>query len=87
LPKGFVKVRYFGFFSPGCRQRLAALRRLLAPPPADLPPPSETSASNTLSPADPPVSLSVRCPSCHSPMQRRSFIHPLPRCPPEPLPA
>ena len=26
LPKGFVKVRYFGFFDPGCRKRLLALR-------------------------------------------------------------
>jgi hypothetical protein len=25
----------------------------------------------------------VLCPSCHSPMQRRSFIRPRPRCPPE----
>jgi hypothetical protein len=29
LPKGFVKVRYFGFFAPGCRKRLAALRHQL----------------------------------------------------------
>ena len=29
LPKGFVKVRYFGFFAPGCRKRLAALRQQL----------------------------------------------------------
>lgn len=27
LPKGFVKVRYFGFFSPGLRPRLATLRK------------------------------------------------------------
>ena len=29
LPKGFVKVRYFGFFAPGCRQRLTVLRQQL----------------------------------------------------------
>ena len=29
LPKGFVKVRYYGFFSPGTRRLLAAIRRLL----------------------------------------------------------
>ncbi len=29
LPKGFVKVRYFGFFAPGCRKRLTALRQRL----------------------------------------------------------
>jgi hypothetical protein len=30
LPKGFVKVRYYGIFSPGKRHLLAAVRRLLA---------------------------------------------------------
>jgi hypothetical protein len=29
LPKGFVKVRYYGFFSPGKRRLLALVRRLL----------------------------------------------------------
>jgi len=29
LPKGLVKVRYYGFFSPGKRRMLAAIRRLL----------------------------------------------------------
>jgi hypothetical protein len=91
LPKGFVKVRYFGFFSPGCRQRLAALRRQLAPSPADPRPSSETFDSNTLSPTispnDSPATHTVRCPSCNRPMQRRSLIRPLPRCPPESLSA
>ena len=29
LPKGFVKVRYYGFFSPGLRAKLAAVREQL----------------------------------------------------------
>ena len=29
LPKGFVKVRYYGFFSPGLRHRLRLARQLL----------------------------------------------------------
>ena len=29
LPKGFVKVRYYGFFSPGLRLRLADMREQL----------------------------------------------------------
>ena len=29
LPKGFVKVRFFGFFAPDCRKRLLALRQQL----------------------------------------------------------
>jgi hypothetical protein len=87
LPKGFVKVRYFGFFSPSYRQRLAALRQLLTLSLVDLPQSSETPDSNTITstvpPNDPPASHIVLCPSCHSPMQRRSFIRPRPRCPPE----
>lgn len=87
LPKGFVKVRYFGFFSPSYRQRLVALRRLLSLSLGNLLPSPKTSDSDavtpTLSPDDPPASHIVLCPSCHSPMQRRSFIRPRPRCPPE----
>lgn len=30
LPRGFVKVRYYGFFGPTCRSRLTALQQLLA---------------------------------------------------------
>jgi hypothetical protein len=29
LPKGLVKVRYYGFFAPGCRKRVTALRQQL----------------------------------------------------------
>ena len=29
LPKGFVKIRYYGIFSPGLRKSLAALRQQL----------------------------------------------------------
>ena len=87
LPKGFVKVRYFGFFSPSCRQRLAALRQLLTLSLVDPPQSPETPDSNTRTstvlPNDPSTSHIVPCPSCHSPMQRRSFIRPRPRCPPE----
>ena len=32
LPKGFVKVRYYGFFAPGLRPRLRAIRRHLPTP-------------------------------------------------------
>jgi hypothetical protein len=30
LPKGFVKVRYYGFLASGCRKRLASIRQQLA---------------------------------------------------------
>lgn len=32
LPKGFVKVRYYGFLGPGTRPKLALIRQLLSPP-------------------------------------------------------
>ncbi|HIP73150.1 MAG TPA: hypothetical protein EYH05_17355 [Anaerolineae bacterium] len=31
LPEGFVKVRYYGFFSPGLRHTLAQIREFLTP--------------------------------------------------------
>ena len=91
LPKGFVKVRYYGFLSPGCRQRLAALRQQLGSLAADPLPTSEMNDSDAQS-ADPSSALAAShhvllCPSCGQAMQRRSFIHPtgfVPRgrCPP-----
>jgi hypothetical protein len=46
LPRNFVKVRYYGLFSPGHRQQLTALRQQLgAPPLAE--PSSSTAASHT----------------------------------------
>jgi len=36
LPKGFVKVRYYGLFSPGLRKPLAALRQQLSNATSDL---------------------------------------------------
>jgi hypothetical protein len=68
LPKGFVKVRYFGFFSSGKRSVLGQVRHLLAqlyptPPqliPPALPEPSLTSTQPTPS-----------CPLCGKPM---SFV-------------
>jgi hypothetical protein len=38
LPKGFVKVRYYGFFSPGQRPRLSQIRAWFMPPPANTDP-------------------------------------------------
>lgn len=70
LPKGFVKVRYFGFFSPGLRKRLATLKQLLGPmaePSPNLQP------SQPASPAPKPV---LRCPVCGHPMQPGDLIFP-----------
>lgn len=67
LPKGFVKVRYFGLFSPGSRKRLAALKQQLAPA-------KEEPAKTDQEPASSqPVH---RCPACGRPMQPGSILQP-----------
>jgi hypothetical protein len=65
LPKGFVKVRYYGLFSPGKRAQLQQVRQLLghqvAPPPAaDAPQPT--------APKTAPHDRPIRCPKCQQPM-------------------
>ena len=72
LPKGFVKVRYFGFFSSGSRKRLEKLKQLLGPP-HEIPPPSDQ-ASETTSALN-PIHL---CPACGHPMQPGNLISPTP---------
>ena len=86
LPRGFVKVRYYGFLAHGCRKRLAALHRQLDHLFSDSSP--TTGSGDTV--ASPDVALSNHlplCPSCGRPMRRRSTIRPLNlirrgRCPP-----
>jgi len=86
LPKAFVKVRYYGFFSPGLRKRLAALRHQLHGLPVDQLPAPKVSDTDTQTTDDPPdVAASnavVRCPSCGHVMQRGAIILPKERSPP-----
>jgi hypothetical protein len=78
LPKGFVKVRYFGFFAPGCRKRLAALRHQLEQEyPENL---GESKA--TPEPADSTPESKLCCPRCGQPMLFQRTIQPTGRCPP-----
>jgi hypothetical protein len=85
LPKGLVKVRYYGFFSSGQRPRLAALRQLLPGTPAEsVPaspgvPPDSADAAETVSC---PSAKVVHCPVCGQVMQRRSIIRAKGRAPP-----
>jgi predicted RNA-binding Zn-ribbon protein involved in translation (DUF1610 family) len=84
LPKSFVKVRYYGLFSPALRQHLAALRTQLAAPPADAPIPT-TAADASMSSVTPPASTGarmVRCPACGHVMQHQATLPPLGRSPP-----
>ena len=64
LPKGFVKIRYFGFLAPNRRTTLSLAQNLLSTEPT-LPATDsqiETSAST-------PVSPNLLCPACGKPMQ------------------
>jgi Putative transposase len=77
LPKGFVKVRYYGLFRMGNRQMLARIRGqlLLQRRTADLqPPPSASSALVT-------VRVLV-CPLCGQPMLLERVLRPHNRGPP-----
>jgi hypothetical protein len=86
LPKGFVKVRYYGFLSSGCRQRLAAIRQQLDNPPADLSPALDDTDVDSQTEddlADDQAANSVLlCPSCGQVMQRQPIPRPRARCPP-----
>lgn len=64
LPKGFVKIRYFGFFAPGNRKRLK-LAQLLLPTPA-----SSLSTSLPVTPA-----TAIACPRCGKPL---TLLHAIP---------
>jgi hypothetical protein len=78
LPKGFVKVRYFGYLSSSQRQVLRQIRQGLAAS-------SEGSSADKSSPpaleVTSPPSL-LRCPRCGQVMTRIQTIRPRSRCPP-----
>jgi hypothetical protein len=78
LSKGFVKVRYFGFFAPGCRQRLAGLRQQLE----DQYPESREQSETTSQPVDETPKPQLCCPSCGQPLLFQRLIQPTGRCPP-----
>lgn len=69
LPKGFIKVRYYGLFSPGHRQRLHLAKQLLddCNPAAS----KEISQTNTMSPAE-----DLRCPKCGRVMKMIQILRP-----------
>ena len=78
LPKGFVKVRYFGIFAPGCRKRLVALRQQLEQEyPENLGISEATPES-----ADSTPESKLCCPSCGKPLLFQRAIQPTGRCPP-----
>ncbi len=68
LPAGFVKVRYYGLFAPGQRQRLQQARALLGALPPQ--PANATEVETTASPAVQPETERL-CPRCGRPMTKR----------------
>jgi len=73
LPKGFVKVRYYGLLSPSYRSRLPYLHALLdagESTPEDCPHEQKASGS------------APQCPTCGHPMRWVQRLRPRSRCPP-----
>ena len=58
LPRGFVKVRYYGFFGAGVRERLLFLQQLLGP-----------AVEQELSSPVAAASGEIVCPKCGKPMR------------------
>jgi hypothetical protein len=71
LPKGFVKVRYYGFLSPGLRPRLAALRLQRDDAATEQSPDSAADAEDDAALISHSAPL---CPSCGRVMRRCSTI-------------
>jgi hypothetical protein len=81
VPKGFVKVRYFGLFRAGNRPLLAKVRAALAGPAR--PCPSLPAGTVMTAEADKPsVPLAVRCPLCGAQMELTQSVQPTGRSPP-----
>ena len=78
LLKSFVKVRYFGFFAPGCRKRLAVLCQQLEHDYPENIGQSET----TPEPVDATLEPKLCYPSCGQPLLFKHTIQPTGRCPP-----
>lgn len=73
LPKGFVKVRYYGFLAPSNRPLLQTIRAALGLKRVFQPTQPNKESINKASP----------CPNCGQPMPMRKRLFPLPRLPPK----
>jgi hypothetical protein len=79
LPKGFVKVRYYGIFAPGCRKRLATLRSQLE---LIFPENVASELAATQEPTQVPLQPTLLCPTCGHPLVLQRTIPPTGRYPP-----
>ena len=85
LPRGFVKVRYYGLFGPSSRKRLGNLQGQLGQSPSTVITPDPPQATKPVSAPTPPESSEVdttRCPVCGGVMRVRVLLRPPARCPP-----
>ena len=82
LPRGFVKVRYYGFLSSGLRPRLAALHRQLETLSADAAPARMTDDQEDQDTTTSSSKSFVPCPSCGQGMRRGPRIPPKEHGPP-----
>jgi predicted RNA-binding Zn-ribbon protein involved in translation (DUF1610 family) len=80
LPKGFVKVRYYGLFSSSWRQRLPMIRAALTGPADEEDYAAALASLAHVVPAWPVAT--VPCPQCGQPMQWVRRLRPSARCPP-----
>jgi Putative transposase/Transposase zinc-binding domain len=81
LPKGFVKVRYFGLFSPGKRPVLAQVRELLTEADSTLPSTASSGGAVPTAAAQPAPDV-THCPACGAVMQLTGIVMPRSRSPP-----
>ena len=81
LPKGFVKVRYYGFFSPGKRQHLAYLHQHLNNqlPISNHNHRDQQTDDQALIPASEEL---IQCPACGRAMRLHQILRPNRRAPP-----
>ena len=71
LHKGFVKIRYYGFLSPGQRPRLQQIRDFFFPtPPSVYPQLADTADADTTT----ATSASRHCPHCGRPLRLTETI-------------
>lgn len=82
LPKGFVKVRYYGLFSPGKRKTLSALRHQLKDRTSIIPVSTDPLDGHSRSAETGSSARSPRCPVCGRPMQPGLIIYPTGLSPP-----
>lgn len=78
LPKGFVKVRYYGLFSPGLRRRLTLIRLMLTVLVGVVVPVETEDTSDE----DGSTPLEIRCPNCGAVMRWVRRFNPCLRAPP-----